>query len=93
MSSAADVLAMSVVRGTRGVGGVCEMCMCLVRGSVGGEWIRGVDKRSGFGLYQTCGNRGIVGCVSVFGLRCCVWFRWGVGWCYICVSCESGLFV
>ena len=27
MSSAADVLEMSVVRGMRGVGGVCEMCM------------------------------------------------------------------
>ena len=30
--SAADVLGM------RGVGGVCEMCMCLARGGVGGEW-------------------------------------------------------
>ena len=30
MSSAVDVLWM------RGVGGVCEMCMCLARGSVGG---------------------------------------------------------
>ena len=27
----ADVLGMSVVRGMRGVGGVCEMCMCLTR--------------------------------------------------------------
>ena len=36
VSSAADVLWMSVVRGMRGVGGVCEMCMCLSRGSVGG---------------------------------------------------------
>ena len=35
--SADDVLKMSVVRGVRGVGGVCEMCMCLSRG-----WIRGV---------------------------------------------------
>ena len=34
---AADVQGMSVVRGMRGVGGVCEMCMCLARG---GEWIR-----------------------------------------------------
>ena len=31
MSSAADVLWMSVVSGMRGVGGVCEMCMCLGR--------------------------------------------------------------
>ena len=32
VSSAADVLWTSVVRGIRGVGGVCEMYMCLVRG-------------------------------------------------------------
>ena len=31
VSIAADVLGM------RGVGGVCEMCMCLARGGVGGE--------------------------------------------------------
>ena len=36
-ASAADVLWVSVVRGMRGVGEVCEMCMCLVRGGVGGE--------------------------------------------------------
>ena len=30
VSSADDVLEMSVVRGMKGVGGVCEMCMCLV---------------------------------------------------------------
>ena len=32
------MLWMSVVCGMRGVGGVCEMCMCLTRGVVGGEW-------------------------------------------------------
>ena len=37
VSSPADVLGMSVVRGMRGVGGVCEMCMCLARGDVVGE--------------------------------------------------------
>ena len=40
LSSAGDVLEMSVVRG---VGGVCDMCMCLARGGVGGEggeWMR-----------------------------------------------------
>ena len=31
LSSAADVIGISVVRGMRGVGGVCEMCMCLAR--------------------------------------------------------------
>ena len=36
----ADVLWMSVVRGMRGVGGVYEMCMCLVRAA----WVeRGVS--------------------------------------------------
>ena len=39
VSSAADVLWMSVVRVMRGVDGVCEMCMCLARGGVGGEWV------------------------------------------------------
>ena len=40
---AADVLWMSVMRGMRGVGGVCEMGMCLARGSVGreGEGVNG----------------------------------------------------
>ena len=35
MSSASDVLGMSVVRGMRVVGGVGKMCMCLARGGVG----------------------------------------------------------
>ena len=42
VSSATDVLWLSLVRGMRGVSGVCEMCMCLVRSGVGGEgseWI------------------------------------------------------
>ena len=33
LSSACDVLELSVVRG---VGGVCDMCMCLALGGVGG---------------------------------------------------------
>ena len=40
LSSTGDVLEMNVVRG---VGGVCDMCMCLARGGVGGEggeWMR-----------------------------------------------------
>ena len=32
LSKADDVLDMSVGRGFRGVGGVCEMCMCLAWG-------------------------------------------------------------
>ena len=39
VSSAADVLWMSVVRGMRGVGVVCEIC--LTRGGVGGEGVSG----------------------------------------------------
>ena len=35
VSSAYDVLEMIVVRGARSVGGVCNMCMSLVRGRVG----------------------------------------------------------
>ena len=74
VSSAAEALWMSVVRGIR-VGGVGEMCMCLARRGVdgeGGEWMR-------FGLYQSYGDRESVGRVSVFGLRWCGWCMWGVG--------------
>ena len=44
VSSTADVVWMSVMRGMRGVGRVCEVCICLTRGGVGGEggeWMRG----------------------------------------------------
>ena len=63
-----------------------------------------MDEMIGFGLYQSCGNRGSVGRVSVFWLRLCAWC-WrevgrgigpgsgGLGWCYVCVSCESGFSV
>ena len=37
VSSAVDVLGMSVVCGRNGVGGGCEMGMCLGRGGVGSE--------------------------------------------------------
>ena len=42
VSSAADVLWMSVVRGMRGLGGVFEMCMCLARAvwvEMEGDWM------------------------------------------------------
>ena len=52
-----------------------------------------MDERTGFGLYQSCGNRVSVGRVSVFGLR---WCRWGMGrglggmvWCYVYASPDS----
>ena len=35
--SADDVLWMSVLRGMKGVSGVCEMYMCLALGGLGGE--------------------------------------------------------
>ena len=41
VSSADDVLWMSVVRGIRGVCEVCEMCLCFARGGVGGEVVSG----------------------------------------------------
>ena len=41
MSSAADVLGMSVVYVMRGIGGAFEMCMCLARDGVGGERVNG----------------------------------------------------
>ena len=59
-----------------------------------------MDEIIGFGLYQSCGDMGSVGHVSVFWLLWCGWCRWGVGrrlgqgsravgWCYVCVRCES----
>ena len=65
----------------------------------GGEWMRELGLS-----YQFCGDRGIVGHVSVVWLRWCGWCWWGVGrglgpvsgavgWCYVCVRCESGLSV
>ena len=70
VSSAADELWMSVVRWMRGVGEVCEMCMCLARGVVNGEgdeWMRGL----GLGFTTPV----ITGRV----LDVCLGCRWGVG--------------
>ena len=36
VSITGDVLWMSVVRGMKGFGGVCEMCICLAQGGMGG---------------------------------------------------------
>ena len=65
LSSTGDVLEMSVVRG---VGGVCDMCMCLTRGSVGGEgseWMREL----GLGFTNPVGTGGV--------LDMCLCFGWG----------------
>ena len=45
VSNAVDVLGMSVMYGVKGVGGVCEMCMCLAQGGVGGEGVSGFGFR------------------------------------------------
>ena len=75
VSSTADVLWMSVGHRMRGVGGVCEMCMCLARGGVGGEdgeWMRGL----GLGFINRVGTGGVS---DVCTDRWCGWCRWGVG--------------
>ena len=88
LSSTGDVL-------VRGVGGVCDMCMCLARGGVGGEggeWMREL----GLGFTNPVGTGGVLDMLR--------WCRWGVGrgfgpgsgavgWCYVCVRCESGFSV
>ena len=63
VSSAADVLWMSVVRGSW-----WEMCMCLARGGVGGEggggeWMRGL----GLGFTNPARTRGVLGVCLCFG--------------------------
>ena len=68
LSSAGDVLEVSVVRG---VGGVCDMCMSLAWGGVGGvegEWVRGW----GLGFTNSGGTweNGIVGSVLVAVVWC-----------------------
>ena len=91
VSIAADVV--GIVREMRGVWW-SGSGRCMRSGRV--VWIRGL------GLCST--NPVGTGGVSMFGLLCRGWCRWGVGiglgprsgrvtWCYICVSCEYGLFV
>ena len=55
VSSAPDVLWMSVVRGMRGDGEVCDMCMCLAR--VASAW---VDERIWFGFTNYVGAWGVL---------------------------------
>ena len=63
LSSTGDMLEISVMRG---VGGVCEMCMCLARGGVGGEggeWMRGL----GFGFTNPVETGGVLDVCLCFG--------------------------
>ena len=73
LSSAGDVLEMSVVRGVGGVGG-----MCLARDCVdgeGGEWeVFGGDWMTGFGFgFINSGGTWGKWDMCVFWLRWCVW--------------------
>ena len=66
VSSAADVQGMSVVRSMTGVGGVCEMCMCLARCGVGGERVSGYELNARIdliGFRQRSSGDKSVGCV------------------------------
>ena len=62
--SAAYVLWISVVRGMSGFGGVCEMCMCLTRGDVGGERVSGTGGVLDVCLCLSCSGVGGVGGVG-----------------------------
>ena len=56
LSNTGDVFEMGVVRG---VGGVCDMCMCLARAGVGGEggeWMREL----GLDVYQSLHSQTIL---------------------------------
>ena len=61
LSSAGDVLEMSVVRG---VGGVCDMCMYLARGGVGGAG----GERIGFGFTNPGGKWDMCLCFGCGGV-------------------------
>ena len=95
LSSTGDVL-------VRGVGGVCDMCMCLARGGVGGEggeWMREL----GLGFTNPveigrvldmclCFGCGGVGVGSVGGEWVGAWTRVGSAGVVLCLS-ESGFSV
>ena len=63
MPSTGNVLEMSVVRG---IGGVCDMCMCLARSGVDGEgggWMREL----GLGFTNPVGTEGVLDMCLCFG--------------------------
>ena len=62
LSSTGDVLEMSVVRG---LGGVCDMCMCLAQGGVGGEGGECM-RESGLGFTNPVGTGGVLGMCLCF---------------------------
>ena len=73
LSNTGDIL-------VRGVGGVCDMCMCLARGGVGGEggeWMR----ESSLGFTNPVGTGGMLDMCLCFGCG-------GVG--SVSVYCDGG---
>ena len=76
VSSANDLLEMSVVRGMRGVGGVCEMCMARggMRGEGWVEWVLLIRWSGGVCLCLGCGGVGGVG-----GNGWAAWVCWETG--------------
>ena len=62
VSNVADVL--GVVPGVISIGGVCEMCMCLARGVIGGEWGEWIRKLS-LGFTKPVGTGGVL-CVCLY---------------------------
>ena len=85
VSSAADVLVMSVMRGMTGVGRVYEVWMCLIRPRRRGLGLGFTDPVVTGGLLDVCL---CLGCGGVGGEV--IQGSVGMGWCYVCVSCESG---
>ena len=91
LSSTGDML-------VRGVGGECDMCMCLARGGVGGEggeWMREL----GLGFTIPVGTGGVLdmclcfGCGGVGGVGGFgAWTSVGNGGVVLCL-CESGFSV
>ena len=59
LSSTGDVL-------VRGVGGVCDMCMCLARGGVGGEGVEWM-RELGLGVTNPVGTGGVLDMCLRFG--------------------------
>ena len=101
LSSTCDVLEMSVVRG---LGGVCDMCMYLAPGGVGGEggggeWMREL----GLGFTNPVGTGGVLNMCLCFGCGGVgdVGGEWvgastrvgSGGWCHVRLRCESGFSV
>ena len=60
LSSTGDVL-------VRGVGGVCDMCMCLARGGVGGEGVEWM-RELGLGFTNPRGTGGVLDMCLCFGV-------------------------